>query len=472
MKNLITYILVLFPLLAKSQTDNTKVSYSEETVENFEKTTLIDEYEKAFGNNRVVKSALRVSFTGLPGTSLSSRNYYPLRSFIRELNPILQFEQKIGVDKSVVASFSGNQAKEDVFWNYDIGLEGRWYYSMKKRVEEGKQQPNITGRYVSIKVEANSFRYSDFYKPFATYGVGTFLFKPTSTYSFNWGWQLGNNVNYGISVGVKHGKKSVVDDNNFWIDGTVSGKTAATFFISSNAQAGLGLFLPLKKRTANNFCDFLQCNYEVKQLFKINLNNMVYLDRYFQNLNLDIAYERKIGRSPFSINSNIKSEFFNNFVHDYTGSKSDTVYSDTGAIQQVMMRSTFSKKLTNYIAYNFEIAEQLRYYVGMKNRIVKGKSASNLNGLYIGAQGIYRLYNQWFPNMDGSSGLRHAYQSRESSIGLSVGYQLQTNRRSFLDMSTNILRQKLTYLVDPLGFIRRPEISSIINFSLKLGIAR
>lgn len=455
--------------MSVAQKDSVNISYSEEKVENFERTTLIDEYEKAFGNNRIVKSALRIRFTGLPGTSLTSPNYFPFRSFIRELNPILQFEQKISIDKSLIASFSGNRAKEDVFWNADIGLEGRWYYSMKVRVEQGKQQPNTTGRYVSLKVEANPFRYSDLYQPFADFGAGVFLFRATSTYSLNWGWQLGNYVNYGMTIGVKHGKKSIIDNNNFWIDGTLSGKTATTLFISSNAQVGFGLFLPLKKRTANNFCDFLRCNYEVKQLFKVNLNNMLYLDRYFQNLNLDVAYERKIGRSPFSVNSNIKSEFYNNFLHKWTGSKADTIFSDTGLFSHTWMRPTFSTKLQSYIVYNFEIAEQLRYYIGMKNRVQKGKTARNLNGLYVGVSGSYRFQKQWVTNGTSST---NNYPIKESSAGASLGYQLQTNRRSFLDISANILRQRLTYPIDLSDPDKRTFKNSIINFSLKLGFAR
>ncbi|RFS15236.1 hypothetical protein [Emticicia sp. C21] len=472
MRNLILFILFLSPLRAIAQKDSVNISYSEEKVQSFEKTTLIDEYEKAFGNNRVVKSALRISLNGIPGINTADKAPYPIRNFIRGLNPTLHFEQKISGDKSLIASFSGNRAKEDIFWNADIGLEARWYYRMKERVEEGKQQPNITGKYLSLKVEANPFRYSNLFMPFADFGAGIFLFRATSTYSFNWGWQLGNNVNYGVSVGIKHGKKSVIDNNNFLVDGTLSGKTATTLFISSNAQAGLGLFLPLKKRTTSNSCDFLQCNYEVKQLFKVNLNNTLYLDRYFQNLNLDIAYERKIGRSPFSINSNVKSEFYNSFIHNPTGSKLDTVYTDMGIIRDIRTRPTFSKELQNYIAYNFEIAEQLRYYIGMKNRIVKGKTASNLNGLYIGVLGSYRFQKQWFSSIGSSSSLTNNYQTKELSGGVSIGYQLQTNRRSFLDISTNILQQRLTFPIEPPNPDTRTTTNSVINFSLKLGFAR
>ncbi|RYD68821.1 MAG: hypothetical protein EOP53_28210, partial [Sphingobacteriales bacterium] len=46
MKTLVTCFVLLFPLLVLAQTDSVSVNYSEEKVESFEKTTLIDEYEK------------------------------------------------------------------------------------------------------------------------------------------------------------------------------------------------------------------------------------------------------------------------------------------------------------------------------------------------------------------------------------------------------------------------------------------
>lgn len=468
MKKLISYIFLLSPLLIMAQNDSVNISYSEERVENFEKTTLIDEYEKAFGNNRVVKSALRVSLNGVvPNTVLSQYSPYPFRTFMRNLNPILQFEQKISTDKSLIASFSSNRNEKDLFWNSDFGLEGRWYYQMKQRVAEGKQQPNITGKYLSLKVLASPYRFNNKWLPEIGVGAGTFLFRATSTYSLNWGWQFGNNINYGISAGVRHGNRAIINEKGFWVDGTLSGKTATTWFIATNAQAGLGLFLPLKKRTANNYCDFLKCNYEVKQLFKLNLNNTFYMDKYIQNLNLDIAYERKIGRSPFSVNSNLKAEFFNRFIYNPTGYKTDTV-SNYGTVE----KHTFSTKLQSYIGYNFEIAEQLRYYIGMNNRIAKGKAASNLNGLYIGVLGSYRLENQWFSSARDNYGRSGTYSSKFISAGVSLGYQIQTNRRTFMDISVSFLEQKdVTPIENPSPTTQRIPYS-LINFSLKLGFAK
>ncbi|MBA4853123.1 hypothetical protein [Emticicia sp. BO119] len=475
MRTYIIYILFLFPLLVIAQNDSVSIRYSEEKVENFEKTTLIDEYEKAFGNNRVVKSSLRISLAGIPTTYISRNHPYPIKDFIRSLDPIIQFEQKISADKSLIVNFSSNRAKDDLFWNSNIGLEGRWYYEMKKRVAQGKQQPNITGKYLSLKAEINPYRVNPRFGNFYDFGFGSgyIVFRETSTYRVNWGWQLGNNVSYWVSAGVKLGDRGAVDNEGFWIDTNFSGKTATTWFISSNAQAGLGLLLPFNKRTANNFCDFLQCNYEVKQLFKVNLNNMLYIDSYLQALGVDVAYERKIGRSPFSINSNIKSGFFNRVIHAPTGAKIDSIFNNAGMLQGWRTRQTFATETDNFWAYNFELAEQLRYYIGMKNRIVKGKSANNLNGLYVGVLGSYKVQNQWIHSFDGNNSVSIVdYNTKELSGGLSVGYQLQTNRRSFLDISTDILRQRTIHPANNQNPGRGINTNTIINFSLKLGFAR
>ncbi|MFD2522373.1 hypothetical protein [Emticicia soli] len=470
MQKLIIYIILLLPMLATAQTDSVKVSYSEEKVEKFEKTTLIDEYEKAFGNNRVVKSSLRIAFNRTRLSFLPDRSFTPYQNIFRYLDPIFQFEQKIGIDKSLVASISTNTNKKESIWRSDIGLEGRWYYEMKKRVEAGKQQPNITGKYISLKVEANPYRYNPT-SPFTAFliqqGRATFMFRPTSTYSINWGWQFGNNLDFGFSVGLKHGNKAGVSNEELWVNEKVSSEKGITPFISINAQTALGLYLPLKRKSSGNYCDFLQCNYEVKQLFKLNVNNAFYLDRYFQNVKLDVAYERKIGRSPFSINSNAVISALNAFRYTPTGYR-EIAINEPNVAFTTMIVGTYSPKMSSSQGYNLGLIEQLRYYIGMKNRVSKGKSANNLSGLYIGALANYQLISQRTPWAEASIGpVIYKDSYNELNLGLGIGYQVQTNRHSFMDVSLNFIRQKVSY-----EDANRNYSNSMFDFSLKLGLAR
>jgi len=470
MQKLIIYIILLLPILATAQTDSVKVSYSEEKVEKFEKTTLIDEYEKAFGNNRVVKSSLRIAFNRTRSSFLPDRFITPDQSIFRYVEPIFQFEQKIGIDKSLIASFNSYTRKNELVWRKDIGLEARWYYEMKKRVEAGKQQPNITGKYISLKAEANPYRYnpkSRFTEFIIQQGVPVFMFRATSTYSINWGWQFGNNLDFGFSVGLKHGNKSIINSEGIWVNERVSSEIGITPFIATNAQTALGLYLPFKRKTAGNYCDFLQCNYEVKQLFKLNFNNAFYLDRYSQNAKLDFAYERKIGRSPFSINSNAVLNARNGFHYTLIGHR-EIVVTGPNVANHTMVVGTYSPKMISSQNYNFGLMEQLRYYVGMKNRVSKGKSANNLSGLYIGTLVNYQLITDRGPSLNNNNETIISKDSYNGfNVGLGIGYQVQTNRHSFMDVSLNFIRQKVSY-----EDANRNYSNSMFDFSLKLGLAR
>ncbi|WP_337044096.1 hypothetical protein [Emticicia sp. 17c] len=468
MKKLIILLITLLPIIVVGQTDSVKVSFSEESVTKFEKTTLIDEYEKAFGNNRVVKSAFRIgpANANMQANIETLRSIYPFVYFAKSFTPIFEFEQKIGIDKSFIVSYVGRNTRKSVMTENIFTLETRWYYEMKKRVAEGRQKPNITGKYLSLKALVNLYDYIS-YSSIILFKPQTFFFRPTSSYSVNWGWQFGNNVNFGFSAGLLHGNKAGIDQENGWLNEKQSNKKDISWFISSNARAGLGLYLPMKKKIANNTCDFLQCNYEVNQLLKVNLANAFYLDKYQQQVKLDVAYERKIGHSPLSVNSNITGTFSNYTTYTQTGMSLDTTYNSNGDIQSIISYVTYKPDLKGRQTYVAKLEEQLRYYIGMNKRVARGQSASNLNGFYVGLTGSYQVASALSTFID-FDGIREVNGSeKQINVGLMLGYQVQTNRKSFIDVSTSILRQKIITPVPRPGLL-----NTILDFSLKLGFAR
>lgn len=443
MKNLIIYFTLLLPLLGQAQTDTVKVSYSEEKVLVFEKTTLLDEYEKAFGGNRVVKSSLRLNFDKI--LFWNKPEFTPYRIYYQLPLPQIQYEQKIGLDKSLIAGIQWG--REPFRANLNVELEGRWYYKMKSRIKAGIQRANITGKYLSLRIESYPFGnaktktdlfLSDYESIFKTY----------SSYSLNWGLQFGNFLNYNFAVGLKHG------------DETPKGFTGAkykdktTWFITSRTPISLGLSFPGKRKLENNYCDFLQCNYEVRQLIKLDLTNAFYFDKYLQTIVLDLAYERKLGYSPFSLNTSAVGGFTNTRVTprwevDSAG------YSIPGTVKKY------------YSANNYEIKQQLRYYVGGQKKIVKGVSAGNLNGVYLGLFGSYggSRSNNWK-----SGDIDVNFKTKYLRGGSVVGYQVQTNRNSFLDIGASFYFQNSDYVLD--DYSEKQKGVKHIELKLKLGIAR
>lgn len=443
MRNLITCFFILSPLLAVAQNDSVNISYSEEKVESFEKTTLIDEYEKAFGGNRVVKSALRIDFEkNLYG---NEPEFAPYNSYFEKPLPQIQYEQKIGLDKSLIAGIQWGRAP--FLANLNIDVEGRWYYKMKSRINAGIQQANITGKYLSLRIESKPFWNSDTrrYRYMNEYEN---IFKAYSSISLNWGIQFGNFLNYGFSLGLKQGDE-VLRRYIYPRD-----KRINTWFFTSRTPISLGLYFPKKKKVKNNYCEFLQCNYEVRQLFKLDLTNAFYFDKYLQTIVIDLGYERKLGYSPFSLNTSIIGGLTNNHIEPSW--KVDSAgYSIPGTIKKY------------YSASSYEIKQQLRYYLGMQKKIVKGVSAGNLNGVYIGIFGSYggSDSNNWK-----SSDIDVNFKTKYFRGGSVVGYQVQTNRNSFLDISASFYFQNFDYVFNDYSSKERGTRS--MELKLKLGIAK
>ncbi|RYD68820.1 MAG: hypothetical protein EOP53_28205 [Sphingobacteriales bacterium] len=91
----------------------------------------------------------------------------------------------------------------------------------------------------------------------------------------------------------------------------------------------------------------------------------------------------------------------------------------------------------------------------MKNRIAKGKSANNLNGFYVGMLVSYGVLRSFDTN----------FHFRGAGFG--IGYQIQTNRKSFMDISADFVQRQTSVREYNLK-----NTESIFNLSMKLGFAR
>ncbi|MCP9770200.1 hypothetical protein EGI22_20030 [Lacihabitans sp. LS3-19] len=455
MKKLFLFLSISFSLHA--QTDSLKVTFSEEKVEKFEKTTLIDEYEKAFGGNRVVKSGLRVKISD-PG----------MHSF---QHAGLQYEQKIGKSISVIATI-GNVFQIAGPTTFESDVEARWYFSMKKKVALVSQKPNITGNYIGLKVQYYhtplnkydmNFKYlRDNNQLFS--GYPSELFLEDGYASLNLGKQFGNALNFSFMIGLKRGNE--LKTYIFFEPQNLDKINHKLFFTTQN-QIGLGLLLPKKTIQKANFCDFLKCNLNLKNLWKLNINNGFYLDKSSQNLKLDLSYEQKIAKSPFSINSNLVVGVNNLKVPYYNDYKDTLIVSPNGESFQYKL-PIYSGKDYNQPILNFGLKEQIRYYAGMKERIRKGKQGNNLNGIYTGFEYFININKITYKN-EPIGAMLNKIQIR--SLSALLGYQTLASNNSFLDINLAIGVE---------GFKRYPT-STFSNdwlgqghfeLSIKLGLAK
>ena len=263
-------------------------------------------------------------------------------------------------------------------------------------------------------------------------------------------------------------KRGIAINNYSFPENLNLNKIKHQIFLTSQNQIGLGIFLLRKKKINTNYCEFFKCNTNINNLWKLNLNNAFYLTKSVQNLKLDIAYERKIGKSPFSLNSEIVLALKNLSVPILESYKDTTVIGQNGEIYPFKI-AVYSKNETHQPTFSVGIKEQLRYYIGMKDRINKGIQGNNFNGIY---SGLEYLLN--FSKVSYQTNLIGTMPTSVNLRALSVisGYQTQTNKNAYLDINfafgVEIAQRTYTNIDYPKDWEGQPHF----ELSIKLGLAK
>jgi hypothetical protein len=454
MKKLFLFLSLSFSLQAQS--DSTNITFSEEKVEKFEKTTLVDEYEKAFGGNRLVKSGLRL---------------YALNPGVFNKQHLgFQFEQKLGKDFSVLASV-GNTFQILGSTTFEMSFETKYFFKMKRRINLRLQKPNLNGNFIGLRFGYYPTGYNRFEVDFRTLNIrnrflGGFpieLFKERQNLSLIVGKQFGNTLSMSFQFGVKSGSNI----SNYLTGFQNNGKIVNQLFFTSQSQIGVGLLFPKTQTRAKNECQFLRCNTDVKKIWKLNLGNVLYLDKYSQNLELDIAYEKKLKSSPFSLNSNLILNF-QSFRVPQISALNDTIIIRPNGEKFQKTLPVYSGKVISQPNLNFSFKEQLRFYPGMKEKVKSGQQGNNLNGIYTGLE-----YLLSFGKVINSNFYSSYFPIRLDTRALSgiVGYQTLTNRHSFLDVGLAVGVQIAKRFINENSFSIW-HVQFHTELSIKLGLAK
>jgi hypothetical protein len=452
MKKLFLFLSISFSLQAQS--DSLKVTFSEEKVEKFEKTTLIDEYEKAFGGNRMVKSGLRVR--NVP-------NYFGNRG---SLMP--QLEQKIGKSFSVIASPDYKILK---VWETTFGLETRYYLNQDPKF------PNINGEFFSFfgkitnakdyEYVSGYFRqnYHNDYMP-----KDRMIFKERLAIGTKYGIQLGNYLQWAVSAGIKFGTKTAVNSENYLI---LNPSQILNPFIAINSEFGLGFLFPKPKFQRVEKCEIVNCNIRKVSLLKLSSTNTFYIDRFTKRVQGKIAYERKLGLTPFSINTSLAANYksFENFA---ISSIKDTLVYENVVFQSSTWSGrpkvdTYDIQYENSVVKNARInltaAAQLRYYIMQHKKLKNGLENNNLNGLYMVAectknQETIILKRQKEANLKGITNIMN--------YGLGAGLQTQSSKNTYVDLSIvyGMLVEDSSFLNDSRADFKTGTVWVTVDFGL------
>ncbi|HPE56141.1 MAG TPA: hypothetical protein P5514_11075 [Bacteroidales bacterium] len=280
---------------------------------------------------------------------------------------------KFGIEKRVFRPLTINLSYNPSYtitsfengWNFNtnvLELETRWYYRLLKRRQQKSLNFNMSDNYFAIGVERIHLKPLDgleypavystnFYKYYLKWGLQRRLFKHGL-------------ADVGIKAGIMTGDAAIYEPS-----------------LSLNTYFDFGLGITHDKYRLDNekLCPVLKCYEAQSYLIKTNLIslfNFQYHSRYKKlELAPTLAFEKKIGNSPFSINAELIA------VLRFSGKNLDQ-YS-----------KRFKLDREDYYA-----TLEARWYYNLNKRILKGKSGNGLSASYIAAGNVYleRRYNYKF----------------------------------------------------------------------------
>ncbi len=450
MKKIILIFVLLFPFrglggLTFAQKDSVKVLFSEETVESFEQTEVIGIAER-MGVKRPVKAAVRGGINVVPNVTPNSSS-----------DLFIGYEQKLNKELSLNLTllFHSQSLK--------FGIEPRWYFDMKKRVNQGLQAYNTSGRYVSFRFTKGTLKTDNslmfFYTPY---------YESTAC-AINYGHQFGNVLDLSISAGYKNVRESYVDNGGL-IKNNLILPQSTLWFISTNFRLGVGLNFPrFKSQKDKKFekLTFSNNNFDVNHLLKIDLQNLLHIDKYNQHLKVEMDYEHRIGNSFFSSNTSFSVEISAFKFYSQNGIIDSTLKFKYGDFK-IKIPIWENEQKSNFYS-NVRLSQQVRYYMFKNREIRRGKSGKNFNGIYTGLEASY-LYSAFNNNT-----FNNKYFSNKSDngsffgAGAVFGFQNQFNNKVYFDWSYSALLTKN----NPTSSIVFSKFGNLfINSSLKIGFVR
>ena len=258
---------------------------------------------------------------------------------------------KLGFEKKIAPSFSidfeielySTSKYENKVWsserNYGISasLETRWYYRMNKRVREKKVARNMSDNYLAVGLTYTQSRNAP-------------LFDYNAIIAFaKWGFQR-RFLKYGhVDFGVKASAVFLINRPGTLI-----------YSLSNFVDVGLAFTKDTYKLDREKLCPLLKCYEADKFIIKSDISRIFRLSftKYMVHggISPHIAFERKIGKSPFSVNAELRAAMSNYYM--------------------------FEVKEYHWY-FRSDILLEGRWYYNLKQRILKGKTGNGLSANYI-----------------------------------------------------------------------------------------
>lgn len=342
MKKLYPFMLILLCLTVSlaAQEDSITIEYHQET-DTFRSATFANMGAYVFMQRVETRSLWKVPLVGRDARGydqsfLSSGLPFP-RSIVEyehKLNDFLSINVGAGVSANV-SLFSSIEYGAFQLEGLGLNVEPRWYLGMRQKIADGERANNLSGNYLGLQLSAYQYRFSgdDFF--------------PQSTGSaalLNFGMQRRilrrSYFNFKAGLGASYHHQGAAPDKS-WQP-------------AFQAELAYGLAFGEGQPDEGRLCDALLCFREDRQLFKVNIANLLNgLGRDFYSGGLSLAFEQKLGAAPFSLQLDVSGGY---------------TYRDNSF-------ATFESSA-------FNLGFEPRYYYNLNKRIAQGKSANNLSANY------------------------------------------------------------------------------------------
>ena len=395
-KAILLFLIMFIQIAMCFGQDSTQIIYTQEPDTTSVKQRFIDQYENVFMTRIPTRHMLKY------GTA-----FYPVNNVLLKPGRIgflaaeIGYEFKISPELSIGANASlTNKATDDplAFRTYSVNIQSRWYFDIKKRIREGKSANNFSGNYVALSF-GKSAKYPSESHSMTSIGA-----------EFGVQRRLLNDGRIEFAIGVNYQKYR----NDYFLEGvSFNGELISELAITTRTSLG-GALGDWKRTDRPPLCEILHCEQELNKQWKV-LWPSIYLSSRIKKSTIALGYERKLWKSPLSLNTQV--------YFDYRNLR----------LPLPLVSANFKDQF-----YQLQPSLQLRYYFLQKYAIRRGLGGNNLSGIYVGPEMEYIHF---------SSKLGPDFKSfRHLGPGFVIGIQKTLFQRIYLDMygswSRNIINKE------------------------------
>jgi hypothetical protein len=276
-----------------------------------------------------------------------------LNDYINQ-NPI-----KVAFEKRISKCFTLNLAfdqyidlpntADNPYYAIQGAVETRWYYRQNKRMKDYQLARNMSDNYFAF-----GFGYSQFFNPNDQNSDLLLLNDKYLSLYTKWGLQRRflkpGYADMGVTVGVMN---------------ALNGEFKPSLVLNTYVEFGMCFTKDKDKPDPDKICPFVKCYEADRFVFKTNISDLLNIGLYeyykWIDLSPHLAFESKIGSSPFSVNTEIDGSV------GYSETVTDDHYYDRYLHTGIILEG--------------------RWYYNLKNRIRTGKSGNGLSANYMALGG-------------------------------------------------------------------------------------